>query len=209
MAEANVEPGGGGGEGLADALRALRTETDEELRRRWDRSLPFADGLFDRWERARRLGFGEEASIYDSALVLEPVTVGAHTWIGPHVLLDGSGGGLAIGAWCSISAGVHVYTHDTLLRSLSEGALARHTGPVRIGDACHVGAQSVIAAGVTVGTRCVIGANSFVNRDVPDRAVVGGSPARPLGMVVGEGEDVRIWTGAEAIAALLAVPPPA
>src|SRR5205085_2210279 len=120
--------------------------------------------------------------------VYGPVSVGANTWIGPGVVLDGSGGGLVIGDWCSISAGVHVYTHDTVLRSLSSGRRPRSTGPVRIGDACHVGAQSVIVRGVTVGDRCVIGANSFVNRDVPDRAVVGGSPARPLGMVVGEGD---------------------
>jgi acetyltransferase-like isoleucine patch superfamily enzyme len=187
---------------LAAGLHRLWATQDDALRRSYDRSLPFADGLFDRWERAARLGFAEGASVYDSAMIFGAVSVGANTWIGPGVLLDGSGGGISIGEWCSISAGVHIYTHDTVLRSLSSGLRPRSTGGVRIGDACHLGAQSVVVLGVSVGDRCVIGANSFVNRDVPDRAVVGGSPARPLGMVVGEGEDVRVWTGPEAVAAL-------
>ncbi len=189
-------------EEMTAALRQVWAARDDALRRDFDRSLPFADGLFDRWERARRLGFGEGASIYDSAMVLGSVAVGAYTWVGPSVLLDGSGGGLTIGEWCSISAGAHLYTHDTVRWSLSRGAVARTTAPVRIGSACHFGAQSIVVAGVTIGDQCVIGANSFVNRDVPDRAVVAGSPARPLGMVVGDGEEVRLWLGPEAVAAL-------
>ena len=93
---------------LAAQLKALYEAQDEGLRLEWDRSLPFADGLLDRWERARRLGFGEDASIYNSALVYGDVSVGRGTWIGPYTLLDGSGGGLSIGAYCSISAGVQI-----------------------------------------------------------------------------------------------------
>ena len=35
----------------------------------FQRSLPFQDALFDRWERARRLGFAPDASIYNSSAV--------------------------------------------------------------------------------------------------------------------------------------------
>jgi acetyltransferase-like isoleucine patch superfamily enzyme len=63
---------------------------------------------------------------------------------------------------------------------------------VTIGDRVYIGSQSIIAAGVTVGSECVVGANSFVNHDVPHRTIVGGSPARRLGKVVGEGSDVRV-----------------
>lgn len=180
---------------LLSALHELRRSTDDDLRVRWDRSLSFGDALFDRWERAERLGFGRGASIYDSALVYGDVEVGPDTWVGPNVLLDGSGGGLVIGAWCSISAGVQIYTHDTVARSLSLGACPTETGPVRIGDGCHLGALSVVARGVSIGDRCVIGAQSFVNHDVPEGSVVAGAPARLLGRVVGEGADVAIVTG--------------
>ena len=179
-------------EELAEALRHLHAEKNAELERRFDRNLSFADGLFDRWERAAHLGFEEGASIYDSALVFGKVTVEANTWIGPYTLLDGSGGGIAIGRWCSISSGVQIYTHDTVHRVLSGGLLPRREGAVSIGDCSYIGSQSIIAMGTRIGTQCVVAANSFVNRDAPHRTIVGGNPARRLGRVEGEGTDVRL-----------------
>ncbi len=177
---------------LATALRRVHAERNAELERRFDRNLPFADGLFDRWERAAHLGFEEGASIYDSALVFGKVAVGANTWIGPYTLLDGSGGGIVIGSWCSISTGVQIYTHDTVHRVLSGGLLPQRKGAVDIGDRSYIGSQSIIAIGTRIGTQCVVAANSFVNRDMPDRTIVGGSPARRLGCVEGDGADVRL-----------------
>ncbi|KAF0119215.1 MAG: transferase family protein [Rhodospirillaceae bacterium] len=190
-----VSGSGGAGVTLEEFSRLLielHLARETVLRREFDRSLPLADGLFDRWERARRLGFGEGASLYDSAFLFGPVTVGAHTWIGPNTILDGSGGGVCIGTYCSVSAGVHIYTHDTVLWALSGGRAPHREGAVTLGDNVHVGAQSVIVAGVTIGSRCVIAANSMVNRDVPNQTIVGGTPARVLGHVEGEGTDVRM-----------------
>lgn len=179
-------------ESFAELLRASYLAADERLRTEFQRSLPFQDALFDRWERARRLGFAPDASIYNSAAVFGEVSVGAATWIGPNTLLDGSGGGIEIGAHCSVSSGVHIYTHDTVLWALSGGTLQRKQAPVRIGDCVYIGSQSVIAAGVSIGSRCVVAANSFVNADVPEATIVGGTPARKIGSVVGEGEQVRM-----------------
>ena len=165
-------------------LKQVRARRDEELAANYHRSLPLGDALFDRWERARALGFGSGASIYDSALVFGSVHVGGNSWIGPNVMLDGSGGTLEIGAWCSISTGVHIYTHDAAMWSVTAGRTPRRTAPVAIGDCCFVGAQTVIGLGVTIGDQCVIGANSFVNRNVPPRHIYAGSPARRIGVVV-------------------------
>ena len=177
---------------LIDLLHKAHLETDEGLRAQFDRSLPFADGLFDRWERAKRLGFSKGASIYDSALVYGDVKVGENTWIGPYTILDGSGGKVSIGSFCSISGGVHIYTHDTVLWALSGGQLEKRTGSVGIGDCCYIASQCIIAPNVTIGRQCVVAANSFVNRDVHDRTIVGGNPARELGRVEGEGKAVRL-----------------
>jgi len=177
---------------LNSLLQRLRLECDGELQAQYNRSLPFADGMFDRWERAERLGFDTESSIYDSACVFGEVRVGTKTWIGPYVMLDGSGGGISVGSTCSISAGVQIYTHDTVLWALSGGVLPARTGAVSIGDRVYIGSQSVIARGVTIGNMAVVAANSFVRDDVPSRVIVGGVPAVRIGGVEGEGEDVRL-----------------
>ena len=97
----------------------------------------------DRWERARTLGFGANASVYASAYVYGDVRVGGDTWIGPFTILDGTGE-LTIGENCSISAGVQIYTHDSVRWALSGGEAAYERAPVRIGDHCYIGPQTVI-----------------------------------------------------------------
>jgi len=167
---------------LDEELGRLQARLRSEMAERFDRDLPLQELLGDRWERARRLGFGEGASIYASAYVYGDVAVGAGTWIGPHVILDGSGG-LRIGSGCDISAGVQIYSHDTVERVLSEGRAEVARAPVAIEDHVHVGAGAVIARGVTIGHHSVIGACAFVNRDVAPYTVALGVPARPAGRV--------------------------
>lgn len=161
----------------------LYADQERYLNETYDRSLSFQDGLFDRFERAKRLNFGEGASIYNSALVYGQVSVGKKTWIGPNAILDGSGDKIVIGDFCSISAGVHIYTHDSIMWALSGGENDFFKAAVTIGSNTYIGAQSIIEAGVKIGTRCVIGANTFVNRDVSDNSIVVGSPAREIGNV--------------------------
>ena len=56
-------------------------------------------------------------------------------------------------------------------------------GPTRIGDNVWCGANVVITSGVTVGERCVVGANSVVNRDLPPFSIAAGAPAKVLKQV--------------------------
>ena len=164
---------------LAD-LKAFWRARREEVHGRFQRTLPFGDYVSDRWEKAAVLGFGEGTSIYDSAHVFGDVRVGANTWIGPFTILDGSGGGLVIGSSCSVSAGVQIYTHDTVDWAVSGGAAPYRKAPTRIGDNCYLGPNAVIAAGVTIGDGAIVGANSLVLEDVPAGGKVAGNPARPL-----------------------------
>ncbi len=53
-------------------------------------------------------------------------------------------------------------------------------GPTRIGDNVWCGTNVTITSGVTVGERCVIGANSVVTRDLPAFSIAAGVPARVL-----------------------------
>jgi len=53
-------------------------------------------------------------------------------------------------------------------------------GPTRIGDNVWCGANVVVTSGVTVGERCVVGANSVVTQDLPARTICAGAPAKVL-----------------------------
>ena len=52
--------------------------------------------------------------------------------------------------------------------------------PIIIGEDSHVGANSVVVAGVTIGRRCQIGAGSVVTKDIPDFSIAVGNPAKVI-----------------------------
>lgn len=170
-------------QGLHERLFELHNTLGEGFTEQFNRSLPFNDELFDRWDRAKKLGFGEGSSIYDSSYVFGKVKVGKNTWIGPFTIIDGSGE-LEIGNYCTISAAVHIYTHDNISKTLTAGKQPIEHKPVFIGDCTYVGPQSVITKGVTIGKNCIVGAGSFVNTSLPSYSVAYGTPAKVIGTVV-------------------------
>lgn len=169
----------------ADIIELLNKTYDSlriKMHEKWDRDLPFDELLFDRWERAKQLKFDKGANIYHNSYVYGDVKVGKDTWIGPYTLIDGTGG-LEIGDSCCISAGVHIYTHNTVKRFVSGGKEPTEHSPVKIGNCCFIGPQSVIHSGVNIGEHSVIGACSFVNKDVPPYSIAVGIPATVVGKV--------------------------
>jgi acetyltransferase-like isoleucine patch superfamily enzyme len=177
---------------LRSELAQLHWDRQRELREKWNRSLPYGDGIVDRWERARFLGFGEGSSIYDSAVVIGDVRVGAKTWIGPSTVLDGSGGGLTIGSYCSISAGVQIYTHDSVKWALSGGVAEYERDPVSIGSSTYIGPMTIVGKGVRIGEHCLVGANSVVNKNLPDFSIAYGTTCRVVGKVRVSGKNVEL-----------------
>lgn len=172
---------------MIDLHQSLR----DEVKEKWNRSLPFADELFDRWERAEHLGFGEESSIYDSSIVIGDVKVGKKTWIGPFTLLDGSGG-ITIGSYCSISTGVQILTHDSVKWALTGGTKPYERCETIIEDCCYIGGNTILNKGVRIGAHSLIGASSLVNRDVPPFSIAFGTPCRVHGKVQIKDGDVEL-----------------
>ncbi|MBU1419943.1 MAG: acyltransferase [Proteobacteria bacterium] len=164
-------------EKLLNQIKILYNSLSKQMRQRFNRHVSFGDLITDRYETARRYGFAEGVSCYDNVLIIGDVKVAHNTWIGPNVILDG-GGGLEIGSYCSISAGVQIYTHDTVKWATSQGKQSSEAAPVKIGSGVYIGPQSVIQKGVTIGDEAIIGAMSFVNRDIPPGMRAWGIPAR-------------------------------
>jgi acetyltransferase-like isoleucine patch superfamily enzyme len=176
---------------IFESLNELHRDLSSAFSQQFNRSLPFSEEIFDRWERAKKLGFGEGSSIYDSSYVFGEVKVGKNTWVGPFTIIDGSGK-LEIGDHCTISAGVHIYTHDNVAQTLTAGKSPIERETVVIGDYTYIGPNAIIKKGITIGNYCVIGANSFINKSIPDNSVAVGSPIKIIGSVKLDGDNFSI-----------------
>jgi acetyltransferase-like isoleucine patch superfamily enzyme len=157
-------------------IKNLRIKKKKE----YNRVLPLAELITDRWEKAKFLGFGKGTSIYDSSIVFGDVKVGENTWIGPNTILDGSGG-LKIGDFCSISAGCQIYSHDSVEWAISGGKKSYIYSETVIGNNCYLGPNTIVQKGVSIGDGCIIGANSFVNKSYNGNCKIAGNPAKEIG----------------------------
>ena len=177
---------------IFDHIQKYYLDLEKNLQKHYRRSLPFQESIMDRFYRAKMLKFGEKTSIYNSSFVFGDVRVGKNTWIGPNTILDGSGDYLEIGDFCSISSGVQIYTHDTVMWAISGGYHNYSKNRVKIGNCNYIGSMSIINLGVQIGNNCVIAANSFVNCNISDRSIFGGTPAKKIGEVVGEKDSLTL-----------------
>ncbi|WP_253375265.1 DapH/DapD/GlmU-related protein [Okibacterium sp. HSC-33S16] len=85
-------------------------------------------------------------------------------------------GGIVIGDDCLIG---HNTVMATLNHDLSPDRRAdMHPGRITVGRNVWIGSNAIILPGVTIGDNAVVGAAAVVTKDVPENAVVVGSPAR-------------------------------
>lgn len=124
---------------------------------------------------------GEAVAVYSNVYLKNPqkLELGNNVTIQPMTYIEASGG-VKIGSDTSIAHGVSIMseTHNTDGRE----ELFKNQGmtykPVVIGEDTWIGAKVTVMAGVTIGNKAIVGANSVVTKDVPDYAVVVGAPAR-------------------------------
>ncbi|MEW6258734.1 MAG: acyltransferase [Thermodesulfobacteriota bacterium] len=88
-----------------------------------------------------------------------------------------------IGAFTYINAKYDVIIEDFVqigshCSIYSVSTIDDKTGPVVLKRNCRIGSHTTIMPGVTVGEHAVVGAHSFVNRDIPPNAVAFGVPAK-------------------------------
>jgi UDP-2-acetamido-3-amino-2,3-dideoxy-glucuronate N-acetyltransferase len=114
---------------------------------------------------------GSNVKLQNYALVYEPARLEDGCFIGPAAVL----------------------TNDTYPRSTDvDGKLKRPddwtAAGVVVREGAAVGARAVILAGRVIGRWALVAAGAVVTRDVPDYALVAGSPARRIGWVGRAGE---------------------
>ena len=112
------------------------------------------------------VSIGDNCKIQNLALVYDPAVLEDGVFIGPAVIL----------------------TNDQYPRAISpEGELRGSDGweivGVTVRTGASIGARAVCVAPVTIGSWALIAAGSTVINDVPDYALVAGTPARRIGWV--------------------------
>lgn len=78
---------------------------------------------------------------------------------------------------------VQIGSHCSLY---SESTIDNKAGQIKLKRNCKIGSHSLIMPGVTIGENAVIGAFSFVNRDVPENVVAAGVPIKIVKKLEGE-----------------------
>ena len=104
---------------------------------------------------------GDGARIGIGSVVIGPVRLGDRVGLGQHVFISGFN---------------HGYNDGT--RDSNEQPL--DLKEVVIGNESHIGANSVVVAGVHIGERVQVGAGSVVTKDIPSFSVAVGNPARVI-----------------------------
>ena len=116
-----------------------------------------------------KVEIGEGAVIMMGAVINIGAVIGKRTMIDMGAVL---GGRAIVGDDCHIGAG-------TVLAGVVEPASAT---PVIVENGVMIGANAVVIEGVHVGKNAVVAAGAVVIEDVPENAVVAGSPARVVKM---------------------------
>lgn len=120
--------------------------------------------LHDSWLIAHE---GNTLVLEDGVFISQHCTISGSVRIGRNTL---------IGGFVTIIDGNHVIS-DSDRPVREQGGVQR---PIDIGEDVWIGTNSVILQGVHIGDHAVVAANATVTKDVPDWAVVAGTPARVI-----------------------------
>ena len=127
------------------------------------------------WFRKKRMRFF-------GAIIERIMHHSCHCWIstmaeiGPGFLIAHVGG-LVVGGTTKIGNNCDVRQNVTFGGNFSKRDEEGRTQPV-IGDNVSIGAGAVIIGPVKIGSNCVVGANTVVTRDVPEKSIVFGVPVQ-------------------------------
>ena len=133
-------------------------------------------------EPGRPVLIGARCAIASQAFLHGPITLQDEVSVNAGARLDGGSKGIVVGRGTRIASGAALYAFDHRMapdRPIRDQPV-RSRGIV-IGEDCWIGANAGVTDGVKLGDHAVVGMGAVVTRDVPEWAVVAGSPAQIIG----------------------------
>src|SRR5882757_4541477 len=139
---------------------------------------------------------GVNTRVGNFVLIRSDTVIGQGCTIGSYVDIEGDvriGEFVSLQSGCYITRGViiedkvffgpRVVTMNDKKISYRRPSIPFVEQAPRILHGARVGGGSILCPGTTVGENALVGAGSVVTKDVPDRAIVVGNPARIIGRV--------------------------
>ena len=121
--------------------------------------------------------------LYDGGgLTGSRLAIGEGTFVGGFANLRAAGAPITIGAHCLLGQNVTIVgsNHGTRAGVPIVDQPWAGTG-VEVGDDVWIASNTIVVAGARIGSGAVIAANSVVRGEVPENAIMAGSPARQVG----------------------------
>ena len=150
---------------------------DAHLCQKFNLALPLTEEYFSLMNELFYNQIGKNSVVNNQLTVVLPknVTIGSGVTVMNGALMMAAGG-ITIEDKVMIAANVQLISnnHDPYEREVIT------CRPIKIKYGAWVGAGATILPGVTIGKYAIVGANSVVNKDIPDYAVAVGSPAKVI-----------------------------
>ena len=131
---------------------------------------------------------GEGTNVWQYAIILKGATIGKNCNINCHTFIEND---VVLGDNVTVKSGVYLWDGITVKDNVFIGPNATFTNDKRprskkypdsfqktiINENASIGAGAIILGGIEIGANALIAAGSLVTKNVPENALVKGSPA--------------------------------
>lgn len=132
---------------------------------------------------------GTDTRVWQYSVILAGARIGENCNICAHTLIEGD---VVIGNNVTVKSGVYLWDGTRIENNVFIGPNATFTNDpfprskiypeafsgITVQEGASIGANATLLPGITIGRNAMVGAGAVVTKDVPERAVVVGNPAK-------------------------------